>query len=351
MNSWERWLRRPKSLWVRKALFQVHLWTGIALGLYILVISVSGSAIVFRNELYNSLWPGPRIVAIGNHRLTHDELRDAALRAYPRYKVSWIWDAARPKQALNQAVEIWLDRKGHKKERLFDPYTGQDLGESHPYSLQFMAWLMDLHVNLLSGKVGRLINGACAAFVLGLSLTGAVLWWPGVRSWRRGFVVRTKSNWKLLNWRLHNVIGLWMLPFVFMFGVVGVYAGFPAPFQTLVNKIAPLDFYRPIPEASMAPDIPVIPAATPTPRRRFQPRYSTGDKIIRWFSYLHFGNFGGWPSKALWVIIGLAPAFLFLTGLLMWWNRVLGPAMRRVYNCRSWPSTKAHLSPSPDSPR
>ena len=58
------WLRRPKSVWLRKALFQIHLWTGIALGLYVFVISITGSAIVFRNELYNSLWPGPRIVAI-----------------------------------------------------------------------------------------------------------------------------------------------------------------------------------------------------------------------------------------------------------------------------------------------
>ena len=88
---------------------------------------------MFRNELYNSLWPGPRIVAIGSHKLTHNELRDAALRAYPKYKVSWIWDAREP----NQAVEIWLDRKGHKKQRLFDPFTGQDLGESRPHSIQF----------------------------------------------------------------------------------------------------------------------------------------------------------------------------------------------------------------------
>jgi uncharacterized iron-regulated membrane protein len=58
MNYWERWLRRPQSLWLRKAIFQIHLWTGIALGLYVFVISVSGSAIVFRNELYNGLWPG-----------------------------------------------------------------------------------------------------------------------------------------------------------------------------------------------------------------------------------------------------------------------------------------------------
>jgi len=156
MNFWQRWLRRPKSLWLRKAMFQVHLWTGIALGIYVFAISVSGSAIVFRNELYNSLWPPPRLVAIGGHRLSHGELRDAAQRAYPDYRVSWIWDARKSSDPPNLAIEIWLDRNGHKKQRLFDPYSGRDLGESRPYSIQLMGWLLDLHVNLLSGKTGRL---------------------------------------------------------------------------------------------------------------------------------------------------------------------------------------------------
>jgi uncharacterized iron-regulated membrane protein len=344
VNLWERWLRRPKSFWLRKALFQVHLWTGIALGLYVFVISVSGSAIVFRNELFSVLWPAPRVVPILTNRFTHDELRAAAKRAYPQYRVSWIWDAKQP----GQAIEIWMDRNGHKKELLFDPYTGRDLGESRPYSIQLMAWLVDLHVNLLSGKTGRAINGVGAMFVLGLSITGAVLWWPGIRSWRRGLIVRTKSNWKLFNWQLHNALGLWMLPIVFMFGVVGVYAAFPGPFQTLINKIAPFEVYRPIPEAALMPSIPVIPVSTPTPPRpRFRPKYSTGDNIIRWFSYLHFGNFGGWPWKALWVIIGLAPAFLFVTGVLMWWNRVIYPRAR--YIIHPWQLPRASRSLSPDS--
>lgn len=324
MNVWERWLRRPKSLWLRKAIFQIHLWTGLALGLYVFVISVSGSAIVFRNELYTSLWPGPRVVAVGPHKLSHAQLHAAALRAYPDYKVSWIWDARQP---ANQAVEVWLDRKGRQKQRLFDPYTGRDLGESRPYSIQFVGWLLDLHVNLLAGKTGRVVNGIGAIFVLALAISGAVLWWPGRRGWRRGLMIRGASNWKRFNWELHSVVGLWTLPIVFMFGLVGVYGGFPEQVQGWVNRIAPLDFYRPIPDAALHPSLAVIAVATPTPRPRFRPRYSTGDKIIRWFSYLHFGNFGGWPSKALWVIIGLAPAFLFVTGALMWWNRVLGPAL------------------------
>lgn len=327
MNVWQRWLRRPKSLWLRRALFQIHLWTGLALGLYVFVVSVSGSAIVFRNELYTSLWPGPRVVAIGPHKLSHEELRDAALRAYPKYKVSWIWDARQP---ANQAVEIWLDRKGHKKQRLFDPYTGRDLGESRPYSIQFVGWLVDLHVNLLAGKTGRVVNGVGALFVLALSLSGAILWWPGVRGWRRGLIVRRASSWKRFNWELHSVAGLWTLPIVFMFGFVGVYAGFPEQFQGWVDRIAPLNVYRPISDATLHPSLPMIAVSTPVRRPRFRPQFSTGDKIIRWFSYLHFGNFGGWVSKTIWLIIGLAPAFLFVTGTLMWWNRVAGPALGRV---------------------
>jgi uncharacterized iron-regulated membrane protein len=144
------------------------------------------------------------------------------------------------------------------------------------------------------------------------------------------------SNWKLFNWQLHSVVGLWMLPFVCMFGLVGTYSGFPRPFQVLVNKIAPLDVYRLIPEASLrASNFVLVGAQAGTPRPRFRPKLSTGDQIIRWFSYLHFGNFGGWPSKALWVVIGLAPAFLFVTGVLMWWNRVLSPASRRLGRSRA----------------
>ncbi|HTW63589.1 MAG TPA: PepSY-associated TM helix domain-containing protein [Bryobacteraceae bacterium] len=331
MKLWERWLRRPKSVWLRKALFQIHLWTGVALGLYVLMISVTGSAIVFRNELYTSLWPGPKTVAISGPRLTNAQLREAARRAYPRYSLSWIWDAKQP----DQAIEIWLNRNGHRKERLFNPYTGEDLGESHPYSIQVLAWVADLHINLLAGPRGRVVNGVGAMFVVLLAITGAVLWWPGVRAWRRALVIRRGSNWKRFNWELHSVIGFWMLPLMLMFGVVGIYAGFPRPFQVLVNKIAPLDVYRLLPEASIAParDFVLVddPANSPLERPRFaRPKLSTGDKVIRWFSYLHFGNFGGWLSKAIWVVLGLAPAFLFVTGMLMWWNRVLSPGARRA---------------------
>lgn len=60
MLAWHRWLQRPESLWVRKAFFQVHLWTGIAVSLYIALMSITGSFLVFRPQLerhYPALFP------------------------------------------------------------------------------------------------------------------------------------------------------------------------------------------------------------------------------------------------------------------------------------------------------
>jgi len=61
MSLFNRWLRQPQSVWARWFLFQVHLWTGIGLGLYILVISVSGSAVVYRNELLRAFAQPPPV--------------------------------------------------------------------------------------------------------------------------------------------------------------------------------------------------------------------------------------------------------------------------------------------------
>ena len=46
---------------MRRALFQIHLWSGIAVGLYVLMISVTGSVVVYSNELYRAATPAPII--------------------------------------------------------------------------------------------------------------------------------------------------------------------------------------------------------------------------------------------------------------------------------------------------
>jgi len=298
----QRWARRPQTVWLRKALFQVHLWTGISFGLYVFAISVSGSAIVYRNTLYNKLSPGPLLVSATGPRLTHDGLKQAAVRAYPGYSVSYVWEGKK----LNQAVEIWMRRGNQQKQRLFDPYTGQDVGPAVPTGIKVLAWLADLHINLLAGKPGRAVNGAGAGVLTLMCLTGLVVWWPGVETWRRSLTISWRANWKRFNWDLHSAMGIWTFLFIFMWGITGVLLVFPQPFQNFVGALTPIN----------------------QPFRKRQP-VAIGDKILRWPAYLHFGNRWGWPVETLWVILGLVPVVLFVTGVIMWWNRVLVPAMKR----------------------
>jgi uncharacterized iron-regulated membrane protein len=137
-----------------------------------------------------------------------------------------------------------------------------------------------------------------------------------------------------------------MFAFVFIWGVTGVYLVFPTPFQIAVNRISPLQVYalqssleKPVSDVTAA----VVKVADETPAapvrrsRRQPPRGSNGDVFLRWFYYLHFGNFGDWQVKALWVVLGLAPPFLFVTGALMWWNRVLSREARSSRRVRTAP--------------
>lgn len=341
-----RALRRPQSLWLRKAMFQIHLWTGIALGLYVILISVSGSAIVFRNELYKSLWPGPKLVPISGPRLSKDDLKAAVRNAWPKYSVTYIWESKRK----DEATEVWIEPDGEAhpktKGRLVDPFTGQDLGPSRPYLIGVLAWMSDLHTNLLGGNTGRKVNGVMSILVVILSITGLAIWWPGLGRLRRSFKIDFRANWKRFNWDLHSVVGLWMFAFVFIWGVTGVYLVFPAPFQIVVNHFSPLQLYglqSSLEKPAAAPAVEIVQAADQTPpaparrRRRQPPRGSNGDVFLRWFYYLHFGNFADWEGKAAWVLLGLAPPFLFVTGALMWWNRVLSREARASRRVRATP--------------
>jgi uncharacterized iron-regulated membrane protein len=299
MNAREKWKRRPQTAWLCKALFQVHLWTGIGLGLYVLLMSVTGSALVFRRELTRSLAREPRVAVGPGARMSEDELRQVAERTYPGYEVTRVSVRKNP----DQAAEIWLEGHGGRLQRLFNPYSGADLGDSIRLGFRFVLWLVDLHDNLLQASTGRVLNAAGGILTALLILTGAVIWWPGSETWRRSLSFRWKENPKGFNWTLHSALGFWTVAFLLMWAVSGIYLSIPSAFNAAVDYLEPLN----VNSRSL----------------RF------GDQALYWLAQAHFGRFAGVWAKVIWTILGLAPAVLFLTGLLMWWKRVMKPLIAR----------------------
>src|SRR6516225_697963 len=89
-TAWQRWLRYPQKTLLRKAVFQVHLWTGIGLGLYIIMISVTGSVLVYRNELNVATARVPIVSKGSGPRLDDAALSAAVARVYPGYQIERI---------------------------------------------------------------------------------------------------------------------------------------------------------------------------------------------------------------------------------------------------------------------
>lgn len=299
LSTWRRWLDRPQRVPLRRALFQIHLWLALVLGLYVVMISVTGSAVVFRREF--NIWMIPHSVpsAVGVP-LTGADLRQAIERIYPDQTVA----AVREPRRRDRPVLVTLERDGQRIDRLFDPYAIADMGLSYPLFLRAVEWLVDLHDNLLSGERGRAINGLAAVLVTIVIVSGAVIWWPGRRRWRASLTVGRPTMTARFAWRVHSALGLWTLAMSLVWALTAIYFAWPAPFE------ATIDYFD----------------ADKTDQTR------PGEWLLLALVKLHFGRFGGLGVRILWVVLGLMPAVLFVTGFVVWWTRVVRPrwrAMRR----------------------
>ncbi|HTQ99780.1 MAG TPA: PepSY-associated TM helix domain-containing protein [Candidatus Acidoferrum sp.] len=244
------WLHHPQRVWLRRALFQVHLWTGIAVGLYIFFISVTGSVLVYRNELYEAVMPNA-----------------------------------------------------------FD-------GSESITGYRMVSGLIQIHTDFFAGDIGRQLNGVGAIATLVLALTGLVIWWPGVKHWRRSLIIQHGVGWKRTLWDLHSALGFWSFAFTVMFAVSGILLCYTEWFYNIGEWL-----------------VPTTPANAGV-------RWV--DKVQYWVTFSHFGRINGiglpcsgpglcdQSVKAVWALFGIAPAVMFVTGATLWWSRVLRPWWRRL---------------------
>ena len=364
-------VRRPQQVALRRLNFVVHLWVGIVLAIYMIVIGVTGSILVFESEIERGLkpWQGIRVTGATTDIATVvNNLR----QAYPR----WHLVSLLAPDESNATFVAVLEGRGRIRVAS-DPTSGKVLGE-FPAGRNWLDFTRELHETLLlSGHTGRLLNGIAAAFLLLLNATGLVIWWPGIRNWRRALKVDFRRNWRRVNWDLHSAAGFWTLAIVTFWAVTGMYFAWPRQTFQFVNSFSKIISARP-PAIVVAPEIPngtldlngmvnrarvldpgtkLAAIAFPYSRRAplavlmqrraspgreyddtvyFNPysgeyistwRYGVNQSLGDWLIWLqvplHFGTYWGLAVKLIWAAAGLAIPLLTVTGLLMYWNRVL----------------------------
>ena len=82
------YIEKPRLLWWRKLIFQIHLIVGVGIGLYVFLIGVTGASLVFRDEMEHFLYRD--IVRAGDRTANPDPVTFAQnfRRAYPDRQLS-----------------------------------------------------------------------------------------------------------------------------------------------------------------------------------------------------------------------------------------------------------------------
>jgi uncharacterized iron-regulated membrane protein len=160
-----------------KKLWAVHSWVGLYAGIVIAVLSITGAAAVFKNEIDRLLNPSLLIV---EPRREHASLTDITQQVQQRYAGFELLSIELP-SAPDEVYVLKLRKEGTSRfnattlDVMVNPYTGEELG-SRDFYRSFAFFLRNLHVRLYEHYWGRQIVGLFGIALIVSTVTGLLIY-------------------------------------------------------------------------------------------------------------------------------------------------------------------------------
>ncbi|MEJ6475217.1 PepSY-associated TM helix domain-containing protein [Pseudoalteromonas piscicida] len=361
---------------MRKTLFKWHSAMALIALLPLVIMSITGSMLVFKFEIDSVLLPEQATLSYQDRdvqRKTMNELVEYVANVHPNYEIgSWeIFDDG------YEADRVYLLKHGTNTwfKTYLDPYAGEMLSTPVGIHSDFTDFILHLHYTLLLDHIsetfphmGVVIGLVVAILFTLLGISGLIIY---RRFWRRFFSFRRSAPRLIVMSELHKLIGIWSAPVLLALGITGVYFNAVEYYheafehqeevphvvnQAMFNRA--LDF-----DAMMQQSHQVVDGLKPTywlfpfePEQKnitifgsvndanpFISNYAATvsfdaqsgeqtfaydirtasmlDRLVDSFRKLHFGHFAGLASKIIWCIMGAAPVLLGFSGLYLWWQR------------------------------
>lgn len=359
----------------KKNIGLLHLWLGLASGLIVFIVALTGSILVFEDEIDEFVNPEfYKVSEIGPKKIPTDVLiRDIELK-YALKKINRVYAYNDPERTM-----IVTGKDSDKKNQIFsvDPYTGKTLGQI-PERSRFFSVVLDIHRHLVLGDAGAFITGcSCLIFVFML-ISGMILWWPKkVKNLKQRLTVKWNASFKRVNWDFHSVFGFYSFLVLLIISLIGLTWSFkwfesgiylladgttkkpsakvenPTKIDPKVDKTyfyqnifsktdsvfpykgdtqirIPSDTINSITviKLNLEESIPNISSTAYFDKytgkileARPYEKLSRGDKIRRLIYPIHTGSIYGYPTKILAFLVCLFAVTLPVTGLLIWLGR------------------------------
>lgn len=193
-----------------------HLYLGLIAGLIVSVIGVTGSILVFQNEIDQRLYADFFATEPNGIYKDYGEIGVLLQKHHPELSIESLM---RNEGSVHPTYRVLTNAS--RTEVFINPYTGEIIG-SRPRYGRFMSVVMNLHSMLLVPIVGRYIVGASALVLLILSITGVRLWVrPKVRQLLSALTIKRSSSFAKKNHSWHTLLGLVSFPMVSMLSLSG----------------------------------------------------------------------------------------------------------------------------------
>ncbi|SCY52420.1 Uncharacterized iron-regulated membrane protein [Nitrosospira sp. Nl5] len=351
----------------RRIVFNIHLYIGLAVGLFLVLIGLTGSMVVFREEIEKLMHPELLETAVRGERVPVQTVLNAVKRSYPEDKIVFIRMPRMPQETyllkMNSAHDLFV---------YADPYSGEVLG-AHRQEDTFIGWVALVHTELLMGEYGKTVLGVTALLLICMSITGPFLWWPPNGKISRGLKIDWRGPRKKLVFDMHRAFGIYSVLFLLIVALTGVSLVFNKTVAEITNFLT-ASAPRPPPPPSSSPGetgampsiddlrhradrilsgpttwitFPQTSEASLVIRKKMPGEFNpngksfiyfdqytgevllvedassapVGTRIYNTFYPLHIGTLGGLPTRIFQVIVGFLPLLLFVTGYVMWRNR------------------------------
>lgn len=205
---------------IRKSIGKIHLWLGLASGLIVFIVALTGSILVFEEEIDAFIHPEfYKVETVGQSKKPIDYAINTLKEQYAIDTINRIYTFNDPERTV---LVMGKNTKGNTYFFAVNPYSGEIIS-SIEQKKHFFSIVNKLHRSLLLGKTGKLITGcSCIIFII-ILLSGLFLWWPKkLKNLKQRLTIKWDASFKRVNWDFHSTLGFYSFLFLLIIALTGL---------------------------------------------------------------------------------------------------------------------------------
>lgn len=220
--------KKKKKSKFRKLNDWLHLWLGLASGIVVFIVSITGCLYAFQQEIKDAIEPWRFVEARDQSFVPPSRLLDTAQVYMPNLEPTGL-TYSNKEGAAAVGYHYFTDGNESFSVIFLNPYTGEFIKKLEPTGnseFDFFEFVIDGHRALwLPYNIGRPIVGISTLIFVFLLISGLIMWWPkkwNSTAYKKGFKIKWKAGFKRVNYDLHNVLGFYSLIFALILAITGL---------------------------------------------------------------------------------------------------------------------------------